>query len=165
MGKAENLGAYAEIDIKKFRRNRGRLSAFIMGLIAGIIHGILGILATVGLLVNSPIAEFLLPLGFGYIVIAFLLLNLVGGCIVRKYRIAGGVLMVITSLFIILYAWGFAFFTIGVSFSIVATGQLSLAASILAFIPYRKRYIQKYIERNQRPQPIMQPPNDDSSAK
>jgi len=148
MDPADNFG-YEPMDTIKFRKRTGRLSAFIMGLIAGIIHGILGIVVFVFILKLPTTGDFILST-YEIVIIAIILLNLIGGCIVRKSRIAGGILMITTSLLIIVISWGFLFFTAGISFIFVLTGQLSLAASILAFIPYRDRYIQKYKERMQR---------------
>lgn len=139
----------------------GRISAFVMGLIAGIIHGIFGILAALAIFLAGGFmggffGSFFYGLGsitivIGIVIFFIALFNLIGGCIVRSSRIAGGVFMLLTSLPIII----FSLFSYAMIF-ITITGLLSLTAAILAFIPYSDRYKQLYISRKQKTTPGQQ---------
>lgn len=91
---------------------RGRTAAFVLGLIAGIINIILGVIVLIlgGLAASaaSSLSSFFSMSYFGFgtgmiwiiVTIYFVisLLNLIGGCIVRRSRVAAGVLMLITSI-------------------------------------------------------------------
>ena len=84
---------------------KGKTSAFIMGLIAGIFNIILGIILLLGGLVASSVTYMLnfsaetsmIGIIFG-LVFVVTIVNLVGGCVVGSHRIAGGVMMMVSSL-------------------------------------------------------------------
>jgi hypothetical protein len=141
----------------------GRVSATVLGLIAGIIHGILGIVLALAVFITGGLtgglfSSFLGDVGYlisgviivvGIVVFVIALLNLIGGCIVRSSRIAGGVLMLITSIPIIIVSIAGAWTSIFMVFLLI-TGLMSLTAAILAFVPYSARYKQLYVERKQK---------------
>jgi heme exporter protein D len=93
-------------------KRRGRTAAFVLGLIAGIINIILGVIVLIlgGLAAGaaSSFSSFFSMSNFGFgtgmiwlivsIFFVVTLLNLIGGCIVRRSRVAAGVLMLITSI-------------------------------------------------------------------
>jgi len=138
----------------------GRVSATVMGLIAGIIHGIGGIILSLFILLTGGLTSsffgnvfgnFSYAIGgivivVGIVIFVIALLNLIGGCIVRSSRIAGGVLMIITAIPIIVMSLSAVWMT----WWLLITGLLSFTAAILAFIPYSDRYKQIYIERKQK---------------
>jgi hypothetical protein len=139
---------------------QGRVAAFVLGLIAGIFNIIYGViifilggvtLGSVGSLasafglgymynMSTGVAWFLLFLYF-----AFSLINLIGGCIVRRSRVAGGVMMIITSLpFLILSLILMAIpnVTGPILFLYFPFQVMSFIASIIAFVPPRVPSIQ-----------------------
>ncbi len=89
-------------------------------------------------------------IGIAIVIFIIALLNLIGGCIVRRSRIAGGVLMLITSIPIISIStfgsWQYAPAFTGF---FLLTGLMSFTAAILAFIPYSNRYKELYVQRKQ----------------
>lgn len=88
---------------------KGRTSAFVLGLISGIFNMLLslflflfGIIASTGTIPFSPFLDVqsLLGLLLALVILIFVaaLINLIGGCICRRSRTVGGVMMLITAL-------------------------------------------------------------------
>lgn len=141
----------------------GRVSATVLGLITGIIHGVFGIIFALliflagsftGVFLNNILGNFSHVMSgvlivVGIIVFAIALLNLIGGCIVRSSRIAGGVLMLVSSIPIIIIGIA-GMWTSSLMIWVLITGLLSFTAAILAFVPYSDRYKALYVERKQR---------------
>ncbi len=139
---------------------RGRMSAFVMGLIAGIFNMIIGIIVFLaGMFTVSTSSMFGLDNAAGaawivvFLVFIVVIFNLIGGCIVRSNRVAGGVMMLVTGvpLFILSligtlgttaaysysYSYGYSDFNASliVCIFIMVIELLSIIAGIIAFVP------------------------------
>ncbi len=132
---------------------RGRTSAFVLGLIAGIFNILLSIIFLFAGIVASA-GSSLLGLGsatgiiWAILALAFIaaIINLIGGCICRSNRTAGGVMMLVTALpLLILSLIGLislgAYPYYGLEGSIILCvflliiELLSIAGAVLAFVP------------------------------
>ena len=143
-------------------KRTGRVSAVVMGLISGIILFIISLIAAIGVFAGGGLVNYMFGFGFGagtfiaIIVFTVGLLNMLGGCIVRRSRITGGIFMIITAVPIIIFSLSSAWLY-GFMYFVFLLGLLSLTASIMAFIPYSDRYLQQYTASRQRaytpPQP------------
>ena len=143
-------------------KRTGRVSAVVMGLISGIILFIISLIAAIGVFAGGGLVNYMFGFGFGagtfiaIIVFTVGLLNMLGGCIVRRSRITGGIFMIITAVPIIIFSLSSAWLY-GFMYFVFLLGLLSLTASIMAFIPYSDRYLQQYNASRQRaytpPQP------------
>lgn len=135
-------------------KKRGRTSAFIMGLIAGIINILFGLLLIFALIALSIGANAL----FGYIdfsilivactvLILITILNLIGGAVCKSNRVVGGVFMVVTA-FLLLIVCIAAIANMSMSYYsdgsevlfvfLILTQLLSITAAILSFIPVKQ---------------------------
>jgi len=135
---------------------RGRTSAFIMGLIAGIFNMILGIVVFLaGMFTVSASSMFGLNHAAGaawlviFLVFIVVIFNLIGGCIVRSNRIAGGVMMLVTGMPLLIFsliatlsataAYSYSYYydstSLIVGIFVMAIELLSIIAGIIAFVP------------------------------
>lgn len=135
---------------------RGRTSAFVMGLIAGIFNMIIGVfIFFIGMFTVSSTSMFGLYdfTGVAWLVIFFVFIvvifNLIGGCIVRSNRVAGGVMMLVTGLPLFILsligtlgattAYSFSYYydatTLIVGIFLMVIELLSIIAGIVAFVP------------------------------
>ena len=131
---------------------RGRTAALVLGLISGIINIIIGVIVLIlgGLAAGAAgsLSSFFGLSYFGWgagviwlVVTVFFvvtLLNLIGGCIVRRSRVAAGVLMIITS--IPLFCVGLIALAIPdaagpLLFMYLLVQLMSFIAAIIAFVP------------------------------
>jgi|GEM_PF-2822533 len=135
---------------------RGRTSAFVMGLIAGIFNMIIGIIVFfAGMFTVSTTSMFGLDNAAGaawlviFLVFMVVIFNLIGGCIVRSNRIAGGVMMLVTGIPLLIFsfivtlgttaAYSYSYYydatSLIVGISVMAIELLSVIAGIVAFVP------------------------------
>ncbi len=134
----------------------GKTSSFVMGLIAGSLNIIIGIIVLIAGVAATSIAssyganifDSIWPVA---LVFVLTIINLVGGCVVSASRIAGGVMMMVTGLpllilFIIFtinltsqlsdfgyYSYGYSGTVIVIAVLIFITELLSIIAAIIAF--------------------------------
>ncbi len=133
---------------------KGKTSAFVMGLIAGILNMIMGILmifvATAASMSSSYGATITTAWMLALVVI-LTIINLVGGCVVLSNRIAGGVLMMISGLPMLIifivntvnftsiipdfsyYSYGYGSQVLVVAVFMMIIELLSIIAAIIAF--------------------------------
>lgn len=132
------------------KRNRGRLCAFIMGLIC----------STIGL--HTSIIFFLPDIigartfsisGFsqeasvavGILIVLLSIINVVGAAFIRSRRIVGGVLMMAASITLfsvaVLEPFEYIIFFL--------TAPVGIASAVVAFIPISDRYLNKLAQRKQ----------------
>jgi hypothetical protein len=138
------------LDIAKLKRNRGRLSGFIMGLIASIYGGLFALIIGTSILAGHQDIFFLQYDSSVATAVAILLFltvaaSIVGAGLIRAKRIVGGLIIIGASI---------PLFVIAVidsaAFSILAfTSLVCIAAGILAFIPLPDSYFQKLVFRQQ----------------
>ena len=133
---------------------RGRTSAFVMGLIAGIFNMIIGVfILFIGMFTVCSTSMFGLYdfTGVAWLVIFFVFIvvifNLIGGCIVRSNRVAGGVMMLVTGipLFVLsligtlgattAFSYYYDATTLIVGIFLMVVELLSIIAGIVAFVP------------------------------
>lgn len=132
------------------KRNRGRLCAFIMGLICSTIG--LHFAIFIGLF-NIIDHNTFSASGFSQeasVVIAILIvllsiINVVGASLIRSRRIVGGVLMMAACVPIfsiaVLEPFDYMFFTL--------TAPVGIASTVLAFIPLSDSYLSKLAQKQQ----------------
>lgn len=132
------------------KRNRGRLCAFIMGLICSTIglHFAI-VIALIDLAGNSPFY----PSGFSQeatavislLIMLLSIINVVGAAMIKSRRIIGGALMMAACVPIFIVAviepFEYTFF--------ILTAPVGIASAILAFIPLSDSYINKLVEKEQ----------------
>ncbi len=139
---------------------RGRTSAFVMGLIAGIFNMIIGIIvffagmfivsSTSMLGPDSAAGATWLVIFLVFIVVIF---NLIGGCVVRSNRVAGGVMMLVTGVPLLIfsliatlgavsaipYSYSYTYDVNNLAFFggivLMVVELLSVIAGIIAFVP------------------------------
>jgi hypothetical protein len=156
--------------------NRAKTSAFVLGLIGGILNTLFAILALIGLMAALEFASSYLDATGPIILVAAVILvcivNLVGACICRNKRVAGGTIMIITASLLLIYliismsspysGFGMTIETTIVQILWIITQLMSIIGAILCFTPgrpvqYQPQYGQPY---GQPPygQPYGQPP-------
>lgn len=158
---------------------RGRTSAFVMGLISGIINIFMGIIMLLSFLtLDSFTSHSLFGLaGFdsnmaviGVLFYLVTVLNLIGGCICRKKRVFGGVLMLITALpllvlSIVSLSASSLYGAPTVLLLILLVELLSLISAIISFVPRNEskygRPYQKPYQRQTYQQQFQQQPYHD----
>ena len=144
---------------------RGRTSAFVLGLISGIINLIIGIIMLLGVLIATQTIAFYFGYATGITIIGIIffiitVLNFIGGTTCKNNRIAGGVLMLVSAIPLLLVGVLFVTASFGlllIPIVFLLIQLLSLIAAILAFIPVsRNQYTQYAGQYGQ--QPSGQPP-------
>ena len=138
------------MDIAKVKRNRGRLSGFIMGLIASIYGGLFAFIIGTSILTGHQTLFFLDYNGETATTVAILLfltaaITIVGASLIRGKRIIGGILIIGASapLFVISIVDSSAFSIFGF------TSIICIAAGILALIPLSDSFLQKLAIKQQ----------------
>lgn len=140
----------SNLDIAQLRKNRGRLCAFIMGLISSIYGLLISLITGIPLIfgdnyfgVNKYSSD--TAIAIGILVILTSGVCVVGASLIRTKRNIGGILMMLTAIPLlvvsVLDSQTFSFLGI--------IGVVSIAAAIIAFIPLSESYWQKYIAKNQ----------------
>ncbi len=156
---------------------KGKTSSFVMGLIAGSLNIILGIIVLIAGVAATSVASSYGANIFDSIwivalIFVFTIINLVGGCVVSGNRIAGGVMMMVTGLPLLIlfiigtinvtstlsdisyYSYGYSGTVIVVAVLMIITELLSVIAAIIAFSgpkAYVPAYGQPYQGYGQQP--------------
>ena len=135
------------LDFNHIKRTRGRLSAYIMGLVAAFIGMHIAIIEAITVFSGSWFFSYS-DYGEKTLIILTVLiillsaLNIAGAFFIRPKRIAGGIIMLAASV---------PLFTVSVMdpdfmFIMGPTSLTGIAAAILAFVPLSDGYIYNYIE-------------------
>lgn len=135
---------------------RGRTSAFVMGLIAGIFNMIFGIIVFfAGMFTVSTSSMFGWDNAAGaawiviFLVFIVVIFNLIGGCIVRSNRVAGGVMMLVTGMPLFIFSlivtlgatatYSYSYYydstTLILGIFVMIIELLSIIGGIIAFVP------------------------------
>lgn len=122
--------------------SRAKTSAFVLGLVGGILNGIFAIFALIGLIVALDYARGYMEVGqiiLFLVLVLVCILNLVGACVCRNRRTAGGVLMLVSSILLlitlVLAAIGLSLSSIGMfSEGAVPVLVIWLTAQVLSVI-------------------------------
>lgn len=138
------------MDIAKIKRNRGRLSGFIMGLIASIYGGLFAFIIGTAILAGHQDLFFIEYDNSSATTVAILLfltaaITIVGASLIRGKRIIGGILIIGASapLFVVSIVDPAAFSIFGF------TSIVCIAAGIIALIPLSDSFLQKLAIKQQ----------------
>lgn len=145
---------------------KGKTSAFVLGLIAGIFNIIIGLIVLlVGTSFVSMASSYEASVFTSFWVFAlmflFAIINLIGGCVVLSNRIAGGVMMMVTGLPLLIlfiigtvsatsaisdysYSYGYEGTTLVVGIIMIIIELLSVIAAIVAFSGPKAGYAPAY---------------------
>ena len=136
------------VDFHHIKRTRGRLCAYLMGLISAFMGMHIAIIEAITVFSGSWFFSYT---NYGkdtiniIIALVFILsvINIIGAFLIRQHRIAGGGVTLSASLpiFIVSVIDPDLMFIFG------PTSLISIAAAVIAFIPLSDRFVAEYIEK------------------